>query len=98
MLVYNIVTQKKTYTDFEGKFILEGKFNEELRFIKDGYERKSEIIRNISNLKIVLIKLPVEIEEVKIKHLCDSHRESLSLIINYDILCDHSPILFITLK
>lgn len=69
VLVFNIDTQKKTYTDSEGKFILEGKFNEELRFIKDDYERKSKIIRNTSNLKVTLIKLPIEIEEVKIKHI-----------------------------
>lgn len=69
VLVYNIGNQKKTYTDSEGKFNIEGSVNDELRFIKDGYERKSEKIDNYSPLKVLLIRKPVEIEEVTINNL-----------------------------
>ena len=69
VLIYNIANQKKTYTDSEGKFSIEGKLNDELRFIKDGYERKSEKIDNSYTLKVSLIKKPFEIEEVQLNSL-----------------------------
>ncbi|MET3537742.1 hypothetical protein [Chryseobacterium limigenitum] len=69
VLVYNIANQKKTYTDSEGKFNIEGNISEELRFIKDGYERKSEKIGNSFALKVLLIKMPFEIEEVRLNNL-----------------------------
>lgn len=70
VLVYNINNQKKIYTDDQGKFTIEALPNEELRLIKDGYERKSIIITpSIFNLKVSLIRLPNEIEEVKLIHL-----------------------------
>lgn len=69
VLVYNITNQKKTYTDSEGKFNVEGNLSQELRFIKDGYERKSEKIGNSFTLKVLLIKMPFEIEEVRLNNL-----------------------------
>ncbi|UZT98781.1 hypothetical protein ODZ84_04180 [Chryseobacterium fluminis] len=69
VLVYNISNQKSTYTDSEGKFNIEGNLSEELRFIKEGYERKSEKISNLYPLKVLLIKKPFEIEEVRLNVL-----------------------------
>ncbi len=69
VLVYNITNKKKTYTNSEGKFNIEGMLNDELRFIKDGYDRKSETIDNSFALKVLLVKKPFEIEEVKLNNL-----------------------------
>ncbi|SIS38732.1 hypothetical protein SAMN05421639_104297 [Chryseobacterium shigense] len=69
VLVYNMGNQKKGYTDSEGKFSIEGNINDEIRFLKDGYERKSEKVNNIYALKVILIKKPFEIEEIKINNL-----------------------------
>ena len=69
VLIYNMSNQKKTYSDLEGGFMIEGNMGDELRLIKDGYERKSEKIDNSFFLKVILIKKVFEIEEIKITTL-----------------------------
>lgn len=67
VLVVNISNDKKTYSDSAGNFIIDGSFNDELRFIKPGYERGSKkIIDPEAEIIISLIRIPEEIEEVEI--------------------------------
>ncbi|WP_333853506.1 hypothetical protein [Epilithonimonas sp.] len=42
VLVININSQEKTYSDSKGQFLINGNINDELRFVKLGYERKDE--------------------------------------------------------
>ena len=70
VLVYNIRTNEKTFTDNEGNYMIAAKKNDELRFIKQKFDRISYKITPEDfkkNLKIKLIKSAVEIEEVKLK-------------------------------
>lgn len=70
VLVYNIRTNEKTFTDNEGNYMIAAKNNDELRFIKQKFDRISFRITPEDfkkNLKIKLIKSAVEIEEVKLK-------------------------------
>lgn len=69
VLVINIKTGSKVFTDNEGNFNIEVSLNDELRFIKQDFERVSKIIQIpdlITLLSIQLIKTPIEIEEVKV--------------------------------
>lgn len=67
VLVVNISNDKKTYSDATGNFAVEGSSNDELRFVKIGYERVSKKVTDPeADLKITLIRIPEEIEEVEI--------------------------------
>lgn len=67
VMVVNISNDKKAYSDSAGNFTIEGSSNDELRFIKSGYERISKkIIDPEVGIKIILIRIPEEIEEVEI--------------------------------
>lgn len=69
VLVVNIKTGNKTFTNNKGNFKIEASVNDELRFIKENYERGSKVIYNndvLYPMSIQLIKVPVEIEEVNI--------------------------------
>lgn len=69
VMVVNIRTDKKVFTGNEGSFKIEANVNDELRFIKENYERGSEIIKNsdfLTPLSIQLVRVPIEIEEVDI--------------------------------
>lgn len=67
VLVININSQEKTYSDSEGQFLINAKVGDELRFIKLGYERKIINLKNDNELLINLIKLAIAIEEVEVK-------------------------------
>lgn len=69
VLVINIKTGSKTYTNNEGSFKIEASVNDELRFIKENYERGSKIVYKndfLTPMSIQLIKVPIEIEEVNV--------------------------------
>lgn len=69
VLVVNITKNKQTYTNSSGEFVLEVSQNDQIRFIKDSYERVSVRVvldGNIGNQHIVMNKIPQMIEEVKI--------------------------------
>lgn len=67
VLVVNISNDKKTFSDAIGNFSVEGSSNDELRFVKVGYERVSKKVTDPeADLKITLIRIPEEIEEVEI--------------------------------
>jgi hypothetical protein len=68
--IVNIKNAQVANSDFGGKFIISAKIGDELRLVKDGYERFDfEVsIQSFSTEKVFVLKpLAVEIKEVKIK-------------------------------
>lgn len=78
VLIVNMTSNQKVYSDNVGNFSIEGKIGDELRFAKERYKGEKIIISN-NFLKVVLQELPQEIEEVKIinKRLAESQEEKL---------------------
>jgi len=78
VLIVNMTSNQKVYSDNVGNFSIEGKTGDELRFAKERYKGEKIIISN-NLLKVVLQQLPQEIEEVKIinKRLSESQEEKL---------------------
>lgn len=69
VMVVNIKTGNKIFTNNEGSFNIEANTNDELRFIKEKYERGSKVIENsdfLIPLSIQLVRVPIEIVEVKV--------------------------------
>lgn len=69
VLIINITTNEKTISNNEGFFSIKANINDELRFVKENYERGVKKILNVDffNLSsIVLIQEPTDIQEVKI--------------------------------
>lgn len=69
--VMNISSDKKTYTDTDGAFSIDASAEDELRFIRPGYERASiQAGYGIDNdLNIKLTGIAHDIEEVKVPHI-----------------------------
>ena len=68
-LVFNLQTEQKSYTDLSGEFSIEANPNQELRFIRPGFERFSKIISTQDfnyTFQISLYRIPGEIEEVQV--------------------------------
>ncbi|QBO57439.1 carboxypeptidase regulatory-like domain-containing protein [Chryseobacterium salivictor] len=69
VMVFNMKTEKEVFTNFNGEFTIEASVSDELRFIRQGFERGSAIVNSqsfYSSFSIVLIRSVQEIEEVKI--------------------------------
>lgn len=67
VLVVNISNDKKVYSNSLGEFSIEGTEKDEIRFIKNGYERASRKVSDVeSSMNVVLVRIPEEIEEVEI--------------------------------
>ncbi len=69
VMVVNINTEKKVYSNQNGNFSIEANINDELRFIKENYERGSKVIQNkdfLTPISIQLVRVPIEIEEVNV--------------------------------
>lgn len=67
VLVINMRTSEKTYSDQEGNFSVAASVNDELRFVKAGYERSSVVISSAnSSVYANLIPSYHDIEEVNI--------------------------------
>ncbi|WP_292008973.1 carboxypeptidase regulatory-like domain-containing protein [Chryseobacterium sp.] len=67
--IVNMSTNEKVTTNSSGQFSIEASFNDELRFVKAGYERVSRRVPGNglnSMLFITLVKIPEDIEEVKL--------------------------------
>jgi hypothetical protein len=67
--VINIRTDEKVFTDKEGNYMIAAKLNDELRFVKSGFERFDIKVSNINYsqpLNISLAKVPYLIPEVEI--------------------------------
>jgi len=70
VMIFNVNTQQKSYSDKNGKFSIEAVTNHELRFVRKGFDRSSKIVWTIDfsqGLKIILKRTIAEIEEVEIK-------------------------------
>lgn len=67
VLVVNINSQEKNYSNSQGQFIINADLGDELRFVKEGYERNVLKVINHDEVLINLIKLITEIEEVEVK-------------------------------
>lgn len=67
VLIINLNSNEKTYSTSQGQFIIKANIGEELRIVKEGYERKDLKIRNNDKVLINLIKLVTEIEEVEVR-------------------------------
>lgn len=78
VLVVNMASNQKVYTDVFGSFSIFGKQGDELRFAKEHYKGDKAIAIN-NEVNINLEKIPQEIEEVKIinKRIADSQEEEL---------------------
>ena len=78
VLIVNMSSNQKVYTDNFGNFSIAGKMGDELRFAKEKYKGERIKINN-DLLKVILQQLPQEIEEVKIvnKRLAESQEEKL---------------------
>lgn len=70
VLVMNMATEQKVYTNIKGEFSISTSENNELRFVRQGFERSSVIImQNDLNVSIKLIRAAQEIEEVEVSPL-----------------------------
>ncbi|SHK01501.1 hypothetical protein SAMN05444371_0787 [Epilithonimonas mollis] len=78
VLVVNMSSNQKVYTDVFGRFSMAGKTGDEVRFAKESYKGEKVIALNHS-VTVNLQKIPQEIEEVKIidKRLAESREEKL---------------------
>ncbi|MFC7346824.1 carboxypeptidase regulatory-like domain-containing protein [Chryseobacterium zhengzhouense] len=67
VLVVNMANDKKVYSNSSGEFSIEASEKDEIRFVKNGYERASRRVYNLDvSMNVVLIRIPEEIEEVEI--------------------------------
>ena len=71
VLVINMATEEKVTTNLNGEFFINASINNELRFVRKGFERNSKIVVQLDfsvMFKVPLIKLAQEIEEVEITY------------------------------
>ncbi len=67
--IYNVQTDEKVDSNHNGDFFIRAKEFDQLRFVKKGYERVTQKLSKQDfqdPLAVVLMRLPEEIEEVKI--------------------------------
>ena len=72
VLVINLKTNEKVNTDENGKFTISAKLQDEIRFVKKGYDRVSHIVKSSDFQEekyFILQKSTVTIEEVVISRL-----------------------------
>ncbi|MPT33041.1 MAG: hypothetical protein E2600_15525 [Chryseobacterium sp.] len=79
VLIVNMTTNQKTYSDAYGKFLIDANIGDEIRFAKENYRLGKIVITSNQFQSIKLEKIPQEIEEVKIinKRLAESQEEKL---------------------
>lgn len=71
VMIMNISSEKKTYTALDGTFSIEATPEDELRFIRSGYERSSIQAKYLTDKKAIikLVRIAEEIEEVELANL-----------------------------
>lgn len=72
VLVMNMTTNEKVNTNLNGEFSIAASVNNELRFVRQNYERNSKMVNQNDfsvSLKITLIRTAQEIEEVEVSPL-----------------------------
>ena len=57
VLVINLKTNEKVNTDENGKFIISAKLQDEIRFVKKGYDRVSHIVKSADFDKHILLQM-----------------------------------------
>ncbi len=82
VLIININSQEKVYSNSQGQFIINANVGDELRFVKESYERKVLKIKNNDDVFINLIKLVTEIEEVEVKKKLSGNLSADSKLFN----------------
>jgi len=78
-LVVNMRSDQKVLSNELGEFSIPAKSGDEIRFVKENYEREKLIVSDNLNVIIRLSKIPMEIEEVKIenKRVAEAKKEEL---------------------
>lgn len=82
-MIINISSDQKVFSNDAGEFSINAKMGDEIRFVKENYEREKVIVRNDYFLTVRLAKIPMEIEEVNIenKKLAEAKKEELRISI-----------------
>ncbi len=78
-LIINMSSDQKVYSNEVGEFSINVKNGDEIRFVRENYEREKVIVKNDYYLTIRLTKIPQEIEEVKIINKSISHSKEEEL-------------------
>ena len=78
-LVVNMRSDQKVLSNELGEFSIPAKTGDEIRFVKENYEREKWIVSDNLNITIRLSKIPMEIEEVTIenKRVAEAKKEEL---------------------
>ena len=78
-LVVNMSSDQKVWSNEIGEFSIPAKTGDEIRFVKENYEREKVIVNNNLNITVRLSKIPMEIEEVTIenKKVAEAKKEEL---------------------
>lgn len=78
-LVVNMSSDQKVWSNEIGEFSIPAKTGDEIRFVKENYEREKVIVNNNLNITVRLSKIPMEIEEVTIenKRVAEAKKEEL---------------------
>ncbi len=78
-LIINMSSDQKVFSNEVGEFSINAKIGDEIRFVRENYDREKVIIKNDYFLTVRLSKIPIEIEEVEIenKKLADAKKEEL---------------------
>lgn len=85
VLVVNMATDEKVTTNLNGEFSINASLNNELRFVRKGFERSSIVIGQPDfsvSINVLLIRVAQEIEEVEVSPLKltgDLNKDSRSL-------------------
>lgn len=74
-----MTTDEKIWSDEIGGFSINAKAGDEIRFVKESYEREKVIFTSNTFITVKLTKIPLLIEEVNIenKKLADAKKEAL---------------------
>ena len=78
-LIINMISDQKVWSNELGEFSINAKPGDEIRFVKENYEREKVIVSNNLNITVRLSKIPMEIEEVTIenKRVAETKKEEL---------------------
>lgn len=78
-LIINMISDQKVWSNELGEFSINAKPGDEIRFVKENYEREKVIVSNNLNITVRLSKIPMEIEEVTIenKRVAEAKKEEL---------------------
>lgn len=78
-LIINMNSDEKVFSNEVGEFSINAKIGNEIRFVRENYNREKVIIQNDYFLTVRLSKIPIEIEEVNIenKKLAEAKKEEL---------------------